>query len=270
MESPKLVVRRTDCDGIGNVLKCFITTLSISANAAVQPNPGYLLGDYASVLQEHQIEENPKEEDTVYSCRLLVLKAEEAVQPTIENEFPDFDGIGNPRYNEMFSPHLIDFNYDPSRISPIVRNRIFNAIDRVSFRPEILATVDRFVAAMKASVLGVSVRTWTAPHERNIQRPYHRIVYFRKIHEVLTMHPEIKTVLLSVDNPEVASEYLKFLKHFGVDARLIEVGLNHIQSAVCKALILSKCDYFIGNRISTFSELVFWFGKHRPVVFTVY
>jgi len=47
-------------------------------------------------------------------------------------------------------------------------------------------------------------------------------------------------------------------------------SMNDIQYAIIKALTLSHCNYFIGNRISTFSELVFWFSKFHTKVYTVF
>jgi len=49
-----------------------------------------------------------------------------------------------------------------------------------------------------------------------------------------------------------------------------ENSINDLQFAIIKIILLSKCNYFIANRISSFSELVFWFSKCNIKVFPLF
>ena len=272
MEVCQLVVKKTGCDGIGNVLKGFISALSINPNTVIECNPNYMFGLYDTILEDKHIYKGGGG-DYVYTCRLLVLKGEEGEQEHIHNEFRGFDGIGNSKFHDFYSRKLIDWNYDSGKISEQVKERVFRIIDTISFKKIVLDHVESVVNKfVDKKVLGVSVRTWKCKHENNINRAYSFDVYKEKINQVLAAHPEINQIILSVDNDSVIGEYLNYFKDRGIDCFVLmkSEGLNEIQNAISKALILSKSDYFIGNRISTFSELVFWFGKHKAQVYTVY
>lgn len=240
-------------------MKAFLSAFSVYPHTKIECNPEYSLGHYDTVLDPiHIYTGGPRE--PFYTCRLLVLASEENEQETIPNEFPYTNGCGNPRLNYNFSmTRLIDWNYDASRISDRVRQRILSAIDRIRFRPEILDRVAQYTSAFdKGKTLGISVRTWTAPHESNIDRPYDADTYLRAIQEHL---PHVTTVVLSVDNPSVLPQYLAALSSKSVVVLTPTDLENETQRAFVKMLALSQCDFFVGARISTFSELVFWFSR---------
>lgn len=110
--------------------------------------------------------------------------------------------------------------------------------------------------------MAISVRSWTAKHEHNVDRKYDPQVYKDTISSVLKQNENINTVILSVDNSILEQEYIDFLDSFQVKVILLhEEELNPLQHALMKLMVLSKCHYFICSRNSTFSEMVFWFGK---------
>jgi hypothetical protein len=115
-------------------------------------------------------------------------------------------------------------------------------------------------------VLGVSVRTWKSHHENGINRAYNPNIYRDKITEVLQANPII-SVILSIDNETYVDPYLD-LPNMIILRK--PAHFNDIQFAVYKMLVLSHTNYFIGNRISTFTELVFWFSKHNTKVYPVF
>lgn len=253
------VITKTTCDGIGNVFKGFLSALSVNPNTVIECAPEYSLGRYDTVLDASHIYSGGPRQD-FYTCRLLVLRSEEADQETIVNEFPYTNGCGNPALNHHFSfSRLIDWNYDPSKICDRVRSRILSAIDSVKFQPSILARVAEIRSQIRPGhVLGVSVRTWTAPHEHDIHRPYSREAYLAAIRS-----HSASTIVLSVDNEAVLPEYLDALGSANVLVLRKTDAENATQHAVVKMLVLASCDAFIGARISTFSELVFWFSRCR-------
>jgi hypothetical protein len=257
----KWVITKTTCDGIGNVMKGFLSALSINPQTTIECAPEYSLGHYDTVLDpRHIYTGGPRE--PFYTCRLLVLQSEEEDQQTIENEFSYTNGCGNPALNHHFSfTRLIDWNYDPSKICDRVKTRILAAIDQVRFQPQILRRVEELRAQIRPGhVLGVSVRTWTAPHEHNIRRPYSFDAYMDAIRPHLAT---VSTIVLSVDNDAVLPQYLEALAPANVLVLRKGEGENETQHAFIKMLTLASCDAFIGARISTFSELVFWFSRCR-------
>lgn len=253
------VISKTSCDGIGNVMKGFISAFSVNPETKIECNPNYTLGKYDTVLDSSHIYQGGYRED-FYTCRLLVLREEEDEQENIYNEFQYTNGCGNPKLNHHYSlTKLIDWNYDVSRISTRVKQRILQTLDAIVFQPSILESVNRNVAQFHAGrVLGVSVRTWKAKHEQNIDRPYDFETYANAIHPHL---PSVSSVVLSVDNEDVLQDYLELLRDKHVIVLRQNDTENETQTAFVKMMTLAKCNVFVGNRISTFSELVFWFSR---------
>lgn len=262
--------------GIGNILKCLISSLSINNDTVIQCYDDYMYGKYDTVLDDRFIYKNntTKEIEKVYTCRLLILKEEEQYQQDLPSEEWYLGGLENPRFHSHFSfSKRIDWNYNPNLLHSQVKNRIFNSIDKIIFKDIILNKVQSFEELLKNKIsLGISVRTWKSSHESNINRPYHFDIYKNKIIEILQQHNNINNIVLSLDNHDVYQEYSNLFKELNIDHILLTKSdeLNDIQYAVTKALVLSKCNYFIGNRISTFSELVFWFSKCTIDVYTVF
>jgi hypothetical protein len=123
--------------------------------------------------------------------------------------------------------------------------------------------------------LGISVRTWASFHEHGIERPYNYETYANKILEVLNEVPDIQTIVLSFDNHSVEKQYLDLVEQFRKRVIVLrrdddDICMNPLQHSVVKMLSLARCEYFICNRISTFSELVFWFGGCKAKVFPLF
>ena len=258
------VITKTSCDGIGNVMKGYISALSVNPNSVIECNPEYSLGRYDTALADkHIYHGGPRE--PFYTCRLLVLKEEEAEQETIVNEFQYTNGCGNPRLNGAYSmSRLIDWNYDPERVANRVKARVFRILDSLEFRPQISAAVTRYIAQMQGESLGIAVRTWKASHEHNIDRPYNPETYKAAIARELA---GVSTVVLSTDADEALAEYTEFLAQFPVKTIAFRfTDENATQRAFIKMLTLARCDVLIGNRISSFSELAWWFSRHRARV----
>lgn len=247
-------------------MKGFLSALSVNPETKIECNPDYTLGKYDTVLDSRHIYQGGVYEP-FYTCRLLVLRDEEDEQENIYNEFQYTNGCGNSNLNHHYSfTKLIDWNYDVSRISAQVKHRILRTIDSLHFQPHILKAVDEYVSQFHTGkTLGISVRTWKAKHEQNIDRPYDFQTYANAIRHHLQ---SVSTVVLSVDNEDVLQEYLDLLqdKHVIV----LRHNDNETQTAFIKMLTLAKCDIFVGNRISTFSELVFWFSRCNIQVTTVF
>jgi len=262
--------------GIGNVLKGLITSLSINDDTVIRCYDDYIYGNYDTILDDKFIFKGTTNKilEKVNTCRFLILFNEDDCQPDLPNEYPRMDGLENPRFDNYFShTKRIDWYYDTDLIANRVKHRIFESIDKIIFKDIVTSSVKQMVDTFIHQVsLGISIRTWKADHESNIDRAYDVDIYKNKFIEVLEKHPDITTIVLSIDNIEYIQPYIDLCNDRRLSYILLtkKAELNDIQHAIVKALILSNCNYFIGNRISTFSELVFWFGKHKTKVYPVF
>lgn len=258
-----------DVVGLGNILKCLISALRINDDTVIMCHPEYMYGTYDTVLDSRFIYTgtSTKRCEKVYTCRLQLLKQEEKIQQNIPSDEWYFGGLSNPLFHSLFSfSHQIDWNYDPSKIHPVVRDSFFTALDKIIFLPIIHDEVTAFLSSVQQPFLGVSVRTWKASHERNIKRPYQSDTYMKMIRNVSTEH-QLNQIVLSIDNEEFLEPYVT-LPNVTVIRK--PAHFNALQYAAFKMLVLSHSAHFIGTRTSTFTELVFWFSHHKTCVHTVF
>jgi hypothetical protein len=202
------------------------------------------------------------------SCRWLILKKEEDIQRDLPYEYSNYNAVdlNNPKYTHIFTPKVtIDHYYDRTLIHDDVYFRFMKVIQSIVFKPIIYNEINKYNIDFEKT-LGISVRTWTASHEYNINRKYSFEIYKNAINDVLAKNPSINTIVLSLDNEIVESEYRELLKNYPNIIIYRETNVNHLQYVIIKMLLLSKCGYFICNRISTFSELVFWFSECKQKV----
>jgi len=264
------LIRRTCCDGIGNVMKGYISALSVNPHSLIDCDPEYRLGRYGAALSPRHIYEAGQwpgvRLEPFYTCRLLVLKEEEEEQPWLGSDYNcrPFT-TGNPALDGFYSQDtVIDWNYDSVRVAEVVRTRIDRVVRSISFLPEVHALVDERMSALPRKVLGVSIRTWKAPHEQNVRRAYDAEVYKRAIEARL---PLVESVVISVDSPEELAVYKAWLEEKGKAFRVLEwSGEDPTREAFAKMLCLARCEYVIGARLSTFLELVFWFSGRRAII----
>lgn len=263
--------------GVGNTLKSLISALSVNPNTKIE-SADFPTGNYASVLEKRFIynsSDNALFRIVEYTCwRWRVLREEEASQTTLVNDFSSlFFMECDMGLTNYFSMRVrIDLYYNRALIADSVYSRITKTIDRLVFKDIILSEVAKFKFT-PGNTLAVSVRTWKAPHEKSVDRRYSFDEYANAITMMLQQNTNIDTIVLSVDSDDAFSDYLTFLQRFQ-DVVVIPLfyrvdfadELNYLQRAVVKMLAMSKCAYFICNRISTYSELVFWFSGCKQKV----
>src|SRR4029079_18381184 len=259
-------ISKTSIDGLGNVLKGFISAYSINENSKVECNDSYSLGNYDTILNEKHIFKNNLNTEPFYTCRFLILKNEENDQPLIKNEYSMYlDGCGNRKMDYLFSfKTAIDWGYDATKVSSKIKNRILSTINKIQFNPLIIDRVNQ--VNLIHPVLGVSVRTWTAKHETNINRSYNFDTYKNEINSQLD---KVKTIVISLDQANVKNDYVDLLKDYNV-IFLEQKDLNDLQYALFKVLTLARCNVLIANRLSTFSELIYWFSQCQQQVIPLF
>lgn len=263
-----------NCAGIGNTLKGFISGLSINENTKIEINQSYILGNFETVLDDKHILSSTDYNNFIVepfsSWRFLILKEEEEIQQDFPNEYSDYNCVNfnNQKFIHLFTPKVtIDNNYKRELINDKVYDRFMNAIKKIKFKDIIINEINKYNFEFE-NTLGISVRTWKSIHEQDVNRSYDENIYKNVISDVLSNNKNINKVFLSVDNTDYLEEYIDFLKKFNVEIIIYKnPDVNYLQYVIIKMLLLSKCGYFIGNRISTFSELVFWFSECKQKVF---
>jgi len=277
MENIQFIIKDYQLDklGIGNVLKNLISALSVNDDTVIECYDNYSYGQYQTILDDKFIFKGPsnKRLEKVTTCRLLIHKHEEEFQDNIPGGDWYIGGLNNYKFSYLFSySRKIDTNYDPLKIHPLVKNRIFATIDKIIFKPIVIDMVNSISEPFKLKrTLGLSIRTWKASHENNINRAYNFETYKDKILEVLDKHNDINIVVISIDNHTFLDKYIELFNERNIETIVLnKTEINDIQYAIIKALVLAKCNYCIGNRISTFSELIFWFSKHETIMYPVF
>lgn len=259
-------------DGIGNLMKGYISALSINKNAKFDLSPlDNKYGLIQSVMSDIHIYDKVRDshfiQEKFNTCRLMVLKEEEGLQSNLVNEFKGNDYGGNSKLIRYFAKNcLIDWFYEPSLVNEVVRNRILGVISQIKFKDDIYERVNQLKSRIQHPSLAVSVRTWKAAHESNVKREYNPEVYKKAINEVLSSNPEIKTVVLSVDQDSSFLEYQMMFKSHPVLSLRHDETANMIEGSVISFLVMSSCNFLVCNRISTFSELIYWYSGCKQSV----
>jgi hypothetical protein len=279
-----VAIRTVKGCGIGNILKGFISFLSLNENTKMLYDNDYLLGDYQNIFdKKHIIDKNNDTSENysmLFSWRFLILKDEENTQPHLNNELKDFNfsiDINNyfkTKFNnqiDLFSESVaIDSFYCRKLISDNVYERIMKGIKRIEWNETIVKELNNFVCNIKFPMLGISVRTWEGSHENGVTnyRKYNFNDYKLAIEKIINNKDNIvNSIYISYDNDKVEPHFLELLKNFNVIKYKKTKFITELQYVTIKMLILSKCDLFICNRISTFSELVYWFnGCNQTVI----
>jgi hypothetical protein len=269
----QIVINKTNCDGIGNILKGYVSALSINDNSVIECNPQYMYGNYDSILEDkHIYKDQGQKIERAKTCRLLILKEEEPFQQHTHTGCQDYSGIDNPFLNNFFCPTLIDWNFNPEKIHPIVRNRILKNFDKIKFKPIITEFVDKYCENFSdKKVLGISIRTWKGAHENLSQTPYNFEAYITKIKDILLIHNNVNKIILSIDNHNYFNEYEKFFNELNIPYELLNKSpdINPLQYAIIKAFILSKCNIVIGSQYSTYTELIMWLSRFNSIIYPV-
>ena len=77
---------------------------------------------------------------------------------------------------------------------------------------------------------------------------------------------KVYIIYISIDNMDYIEEYVNLLKILKIEYIILNNSvLNHVQNSLYKLHILSQCTYLIGNRISSYTELIYWFSNLKII-----
>jgi len=267
--------------GFCNVLKSFVTALSIGPTNIRCRNDVHHPTDYSEVLKDEHICHGPHEYGQPFtSCRFLILADEGNEQQDLINEFNRTNKIDlpgeNPKLKYLFAEKTIDWFYDRSLICDRVYNRIMSGIDKIKWHPVVLHEVEKLQYQFTHPVLSVNIRTWTHKYDppnltSRTDEPGRRMYNFETYKTAIeSFLPDCKTILLSADNENVLPEYTKFLEGYNVIIYRQAPGISDLRFAAINMLASSKCDYLVCSRLSTFSECIWWFSRCQQKVIPVF
>jgi hypothetical protein len=267
--------------GLGNVLKSFITALSIGPTNIRCRKDLWHPTNYREILDDSHICFRGEDYGHPFtSCRLLILASEGGEQKHLDNEFNRTNIIDvaviYPDLKHLFAEKNIDWFYDRSLISDKVFNRIMSAIEKIKWRPEVLTEVERVQAQFIHPVLSINIRTWTHKYDppnltSRTDEPGKRVYNFETYKSAIeTFLPDCKSIFISADNDNILPEYLELLKDYKIIIYKQREHVTYLQYAAANILISSKCDYLVCNRLSTFSECIWWFSGCRQKVISLF
>lgn len=265
--------------GLCNVIKSFVTALSIGETNVLPRFNAHFDADYREILDDSLICHGPNEfGESFISARLLILKSEEEEQPDLINDakaLGDHPNIVNKKLAHLFSTHSIDWFYDRNLISDKVYDRIMGGISKIKWRNEVLSEVERVSKDFQYPLLTVQIRTWThkfdPPNCTSIRdgviRNYNFETYKNAIDKFL---PEAKTIFITSDSDNVLPQFLEYLKDYNVVTYTQPQHVTQMQFSAASMLIGSKCDMLVCNRLSTFAECIWWFGGCKATTIPVF
>lgn len=265
--------------GFCNVMKSFVTAISIADTNILPRFNAHFDADYREVLDDSLICHGPHEfGESFVSARFLILKSEESGQPDLINDaksLGDHPNIRNKSLAHLFSTHSIDWFFDRSLISDNVYQRIMTGINKVKWRQEVISEVERVSSQFLDPVLTIQIRTWEhkfdPPNCTSIRdgviRAYNFETYKKAIDDFL---PNVKTIFLTSDKDEVLPQYLEYLKGYSVITYTRPSHITQMQYSAATMLIGSKCDMLVCSRLSTFAECMWWFGGCKAKVIPVF
>jgi hypothetical protein len=270
--------------GLCNVLKSFVTALSMGDANILPRFDAHFDADYREILDDSLICHGPHEfGESFISARLLVLKSEEPEQQDLINDaksLGDHPNIANKSLSYLFSTHSIDWFYDKNLISDKVYERIQIGINRIKWRDEVLSEVNRVSKDFEYPLLTVQIRTWThkfdPPNCKSIRdgviRDYNFEEYKNAIEKFLQSEDPPKTIFLTSDSDDVLPTYLDYFKDYDVNVVTYTQPENvtQMQFSAASMLIGSKCDMLVCNRLSTFAECIWWFGECKAKTIPVF
>jgi hypothetical protein len=268
--------------GLCNVLKSFITALSIGETNILPRFNAHFDANYREILDDSLICNSSHEfGNSFISARFLILKEEENEQPDLINDakaLGDHPNIANKSLSYLFSTHSIDWFYDRSLISDNVFNRIQNGISKIKWRDEVLNEVERVSANFEYPLLTIQIRTWThqfdPPNCTSIRdgviRDYNFETYKNAIDRFINSETPPKTIFLTADVDNVLPQYLEYLKNFNVVTYTKPEHVTQMQYSAASMLIGSKSNMLVCNRLSTFAECIWWFGGCKAITIPVF
>lgn len=204
-----------------------------------------------------------------------------------ESEFVELQqrGLGwkvvdNPLVSTYFSNSAaIDFIYERARLPTPIVQRTLKAIRKIKFLNLINEAVYSVTDRLIHPSVGVSVRSWSASHEKidaTMSAQFGNLGDYQSLITCAINLEKSKSLLIAFDNTQIALQFQPFL-HELEENRGIQIitfdsftlRMTPLQRSAIHLLALSKTNVLIGNSKSTFLECIYWFGELKQKVILV-
>lgn len=244
--------------GLCNNLKCYLSASRMAArqDARVTTDCEDLLTLHRNLVVADPADRNTRPID-VHSWRLAVMPEDDLpagfARSPESRGFADADPDGRN----------IDFEYQ--RIPPLLRRNYLDQLETLTPKSHLMEIVRTFAAErFGPDTVSMHLRTWLTDHwdrapKRNA-RYYDEAAYRR----VIERHPD-RTIFLSADNASHAS---RLVADYG--DRLItwdtDASLSAVESAYINLRLLGSNGHIVGSRLSTFTEMAWWYTGCRATV----
>lgn len=204
----------------------------------------------------------------VGTWRLLALNTEEhLLNDNFLDSYPERYDTTCPEFHALYSKrHILDAKYH--RIPKAIQERILLAQGWIPWKPSIKQILDSIPLLHR--VIGVSVRTWKAPHD-NCALAAHRARGYnpqKYLDVIKKFENKVEAIFFSFDNPEAEKDFSSV-----TIPRLTfpEAERQHspLMQAAIKSQILGNCGLIVGDKDSTFIEVAWWMGNCRSDVILI-
>jgi hypothetical protein len=157
----------------------------------------------------------------------------------------------------------VDSEFD--RIPMVFREKILNILESFSIKKQIIDIVDDFKFN---NITGIHVRTWYSTYHSEYDdwskflRSKSNENYLINFEKILTNTNQ--KIFLSCDDFKLKfylkNKYSNLITYDRTDT------LSDVQNDFIDMLLLSKCNILYGTRLSTFTEMSWWFSKCNQTV----
>ena len=254
-----LFPRNPDPSRFGNKYKSLLTCLATGIKT------------YANQLQgfEELLAPEAFSTESGYSVgtwRILPLHLEEKyLNDEFLDAYPERFDTNSPEFHQIYSKHhILDLKYH--KIPKPIRRRILDAQEWIPWKPSLKQHLDTIPLLHR--VLGVSVRTWRAPHD-SCALAAHRAKSFnpqKYLDIIKQFENKVEAIFFSFDNPD-AEKYFQDVKIPRLNPTI--PSNSPLLQAAIKSQILGNCGTIVGDKDSTFLEVAWWMGKCQADVILI-
>ncbi len=268
----------TNNGGLANRMRCIASCYKFSENKTLEYSVKWkVLDDYGknthilncpfNMLFSNDIEyKGVKDSNYEYNSHCLLIEDRDSVP----NGFNTFVSGCRVRFatNDRHGRN-IDFMY--KAIPDGIKNRYINAFGILSPIPELMDKINHFASKnFDKNTVSVHIRSWNRNGEASRRNDLHKL---EKYESEMRKHEGCR-FYISTDSSSVI-EYFKNNKQWmdrvifydrKTDLDTSRDFPEGVQEDLIELYLLSRNNYLIGSRFSTFSEVAWWLGKCMDVV----
>jgi len=247
--------------GLGNRIKCLVSCMSISNQIEKSQ---LLLGWVQSANFNCQFHDLFDNEFFLYDDLKQQINQDDQPKKFI-NTWQLVSSLGELSFNPKVKasrPKRIDFKYH--LIEPQIIQSFLEYFNQLKVKQTILDEVESFENKFDQNTISVALRTWAGCEQRE------HMFKIDNVYSILDRYPSAQ-FFVSCDSSQIVEQIQK-----RYDQQVLTYPLRTdrgernskegIQDALIELLLLSKNSKLKASRVSTFSEVAWWFGGCKAEV----